>query len=219
MHGVTACFVYIGVDKLNERSLSRDPDAIAVYSVSDSQEPTLVYEFPYAGTEGRIDDAFFLPIDDSQDEQLFVIHSMEKPRSWESVSDAYDVNVIRRQGAGIIQDQKLSRFFRWGTDLVSLHGEPDYIYPYKDRKAVTRAVNSKLFAAINASTPIAGTIQKKAFLYAGDTEPGLQDPKKMYLIRGDQILLEDSVAGWCKIFYEGKLAKITRWTQCKSIKF
>ncbi len=219
VRGITACFVYTKTDVQYEGQLSRDPDGISVYSISESEKPTLVYEFPYAGTEGKINDAFLLTVDGVHDEMLFVIHSIETPRSWESVSDVYDVSVIKLQGEVLIQDLKLSRFFRLGGDLVDTQGRPTYIYPYKDKKSVEETVRSPLFHAINASTPIEGTIQEKSFLYGGDSEPAMQDPSKMYLIKGDQITLEDSMAGWCKVSYAAKAKLIRMWVQCKTIDF
>ena len=60
LHGVKACFVYTKPDVQNEGQLSRDPDEISLYSIIPSESPKLVFEFPYAGTEGTITDAFFL---------------------------------------------------------------------------------------------------------------------------------------------------------------
>lgn len=219
MRGTRACFVYTKTDEQYGGQLSRDPDGISVYAISKSGKPTLVYELPYAGTKGKVIDAFLLSVDGGPDEMLFVIHSIETPRSWDAVSDIYDVSVIRLQEETLVQDKKLSRFFDLGGNLVDAQGRTTYLYPYKNKKTVEEAVRSRLFDAIHSSTPIEGTMQEKSFLYGGELEPFLQDPSKMYLIKGDQITLKDSTAGWCKVSYTTKTKPITMWVQCKSIKF
>uniref|UniRef100_UPI00200C9B14 hypothetical protein n=1 Tax=Pseudomonas sp. MWU13-2100 TaxID=2935075 RepID=UPI00200C9B14 len=102
----------------HEEKTSSDPDGVALYSVSKAEEPRLVYEFPYAWTKGKINDAFLLSEEGGHDKMLFVIHSIWTPRSWDPVSDVYDVSVIRLQDGALIRDQKLSRFFGMGGDLV-----------------------------------------------------------------------------------------------------
>jgi hypothetical protein len=76
-----------------------------------------------------------------------------------------------------------------------------------------------VFQVVNSSTPVEGTIKEKTFLYGGDSEPAMQDPSKKYLIKGDQVMLEDSVAGWCKVSYVAAVKPITMWVQCKAIVF
>ncbi|MNP37927.1 hypothetical protein D3C76_1314040 [compost metagenome] len=126
---------------------------------------------------------------------------------------------MRLQNKALVKDQAVSRFFDMGGDLVDAQGMPSYIYPYKDRKSVEEAIRSPIFQTVNSSNSIKGTIKEKTFLYGGDTEPAMQDPSKMYLIKGDQITVEDSMAGWCKVSYAVKTKLITMWVQCKSIVF
>lgn len=219
-YDVTACFVFVETAADKEGQLSRDPDGIAVYSVYKSEKPKLVYEFPYAGTEGKINDVFFLPVNGKSEDVLFVIHSMETPKSWDPVSDVYDVSAMRLQDGGFVQDEKLSRFFGMGGDLLDKKGGVKDVYPYKDKKSVEEVVQSPLFSAVNSSALISGVIKESAFLYGGETEASWQDPKKSYLVKGDQVVVKDSVAGWCKIYYNSKKTKpVTMWVQCKSITF
>jgi hypothetical protein len=150
---------------------------------------------------------------------LFVIRSIETSRLWGSVSDVYVVSVIRLQDGALIHDRKLSRFFDLGGDLVDTQGHPMYIYPYKIQKAVEDVVRSPLFYAIHSSIPIEGTIQESSFIYGGELEPDLQGLRKMYLIKGDQVIVENSMAGWCKVSYLEKAKLITKWVQCRSIVF
>lgn len=219
VHGVKACFVYTKADVETEGQLSRDPDEISLYSVISSENPKLVYEFPYAGTEGKITDAFFLPVDGRDEKLLFVIHRMETPRAWDPVSDIYDVSVIGLEGDTLHLDKKLTRFFDLGGDSIVEQGRSTYIYPYKDKESVEEAVRSPLFHSIIADKEITGTILEKTFLYDGGSEPVQQSPTKMYLIAGDRVLVTDSIAGWCKVIYQAKVKPITKWTQCKSINF
>lgn len=216
---VIVCFVYTKTPAEKDRQLSRDPDGIAAYSISQSEMPTLMYEFPYAGTKGEINDAFVLSVGSAAEEMLFVIHSVETPRSWDAVSNIYDVTVMRLRRGILVPDEKLSRFFSLGGDLIDAQGRAVYIYPYKERKAVVDSVRSPLFEFVYFSTPVLGVLQEKAFLYSGDGEPSVQDPQKMYLVKGDEVTLEDSTAGWCKVSYSGKKETITRWVQCRSVAF
>jgi hypothetical protein len=216
---VTACFLYTETGAGREGQLSRDPDGVSVYSISESEKSALVYEFPYAGTKGKINDAFILSADDAHDEMLFVIHSIETPSSWDTTSDVYDVSVMKVKSGILVRDQVISRFFDFGGDLTDGYGIPYYVYPYKDRASVEKAIRSPVFKAVNSSDSITGTIKEKTFLYDGDTEPTLQAPSKMYLVKGDQITVKDSMAGWCKVSYAGKEKLIAMWVQCKSIAF
>ncbi|WP_433736006.1 hypothetical protein [Pseudomonas putida] len=218
-HGVKACFVYTKTDVETEKQLSRDPDEISLYSVVSTEKPKLIYEFPYAGTQGKITDAFFLPVDGVLDEMLIVIHRMEAPRSWDSVSDIHSVSIIKREGNTLALDKKRTRFFDLGGSNVDEEGHSTYVYPYKDKESVEEAVSSKLFSAIIADKKITGTILEKTYLNEGASEPIPQYSSKMYLIKGDRVLVEDSTAGWCKVSYQSKVKMITKWAQCKSINF
>ena len=215
---VKACFLYTETDTQQMNQLSREPDGISVYSLSGSKKFTLVYDFPYAGTRAEIDDAFFISVDE-YDEMLFVIHRVETPSSWDAVSDLYDVGVMKLKDGALVKDQALSRFFDLGGDLVDPQGKLSFIYPYKDKKSVENAVRSPLFRTVSSSSLIRGTINEKTFLYGGDAEPAVQDPSKKYLIKGDQVSVEDSVAGWCKVSYATNAKTISMWVQCKSIVF
>jgi hypothetical protein len=219
VQGNTVCFLYTKASEQDEGQLSVDPHGISIYKMSKAEEPTLIYELPYAGTEGKINDAFLLDVDGSYGEGLFILHSVETPSSWDPVSDIYDVSVIKLQSETLVHDQKLSRFFDLGGDLVDSQGRPTYTYPYKDRKSVEEAIRSPVFHAVASSTSVEGTIKEKVFLYGGDSEPAMQDPSKKYLIEGDQVVVKDSMAGWCKVMYAGKPKPITMWTQCTAITF
>lgn len=214
---VNACLVYTKTDVQSEEQLSRESDGISIYSVVSSDTPRLVYEFPCAGTEGKVTDAFFLPV--GGEGMLFVIHRIEAPRSWDSVGDIYDVSVFRLEGDNLLLDKNFTRFFDLGGDSVDEQGRLTYIYPYKDKKSVEAVVGSPLFYSIIADKEITGTILEKTFLFDGGSEPIQQSKTKMYLIEGDRVLVTDSTAGWCKVSYEAKIKMITKWAQCKSINF
>jgi hypothetical protein len=219
IHGAKACFVYTMASTENEEKHSRDPNGISLYSVTLSNNPKLVYEFPYAGTKGEIAEAFFLPVAGVDEKTLFLIHRMEAPRSWDSVSDIYNVSVLRWEGEALLLDQKRTRFFDLGGDTVDEQGRLTFAYPYKDKKSVEAAISSPLFYTIIANKRITGTILEKTFLHDGDSEPLPQNSSKMYLIKGDRVLVEDSMAGWCRVSYQAKVKIIKKWAQCKSINF
>jgi hypothetical protein len=215
--GGVVCFVYTRTDEQYDGDFSKSPDGISVFFFRKSEGAKLVYEFPYAGTRGKINDAFFIPVGKKYGEVLFVIHSIETPRSWDPVSDVYDVSVIRFQGEVPILDKRLSRFFDMGGDFVDAQGQPTYFYPYKDRTAVEAAVRSPLFDVVRTSSSVEGVVREKSFLYRGDSEPSFKTG--MYLIKGDKVKVEDSTGGRCKVTYAAKLKSITMWIDCKSIFF
>lgn len=217
--GVTACFVYTKTTALKEGQLSVDPDGVALYSVSESQKPELIYEFLYAGTNSDIRDAFIAPVSERHDRRLFVIHRIDAPSSWDAVNDVYEVLAVKFENGSLILDDKISRFFDAGGDLVDSQGKPIYIYPYKDKKSIEKVISSSLFKIINPAVRVKGVIREKTFLYEGNYAPAIQSRSKMYLIKGDPVVLKDSVAGWCKIFYAGKTSQIEKWVQCQAIIF
>lgn len=216
---VNACIVYTKTNLPVNAQQQPKPDGISLYSVVPSKSPKLVYEFPYLGTEGVITDAFFLPVGEGREDLLFVVHRMEIPRVWDPASDIYDVSVFRLEADTLLLDKKLTRFFHLGGDDMDKQGRTTYVNPYKDKKNIEKTVSSPLFHAILTSKVITGSIMEKTFLYDGGSEPLLQYAPKMYLIKGDKVLAEDSWGGWCRISYQTTIKKITKWTQCKSINF
>lgn len=216
MGGMTACIVYEKAPILKDGQLSRDPDGLAIYSVSKSGAQKLIYEFAYAGTTGKINDVFVLYDDATSNEILFVIHSIEAPRSWDVLSDVYDVNVFVLMENGLIRDKHRSGFFDMGGDMSGSDGEVSYTYPYKDKESVEMVFRSGLFKVLHAPFAVGGIVKEKSLLYA---EPVMQEPSKMYLIKGDQVMIGESMAGWCKVLYRGKTKPITMWMQCKSIAY
>jgi hypothetical protein len=219
LDSVNACIVYTKTNLQADAHLFRETDGISIYSIVASKNPKLVYEFPYLGTGGVITDAFFLPVGEDREELLFVLHRMEMPKIWDPASDIYDVGVFRLKADTLILDKKLTRFFHLGGDEVDKQGRATYVYPYKDEKSVHKVAGSPLFQAILAGKVIKGSIVEKASLYEGGSEPLLYYAPKMYLIKGDEVLVEDSRGGWCQVSYQAKVEVITKWVQCKSINF
>ncbi|WP_458729731.1 hypothetical protein [Pseudomonas brenneri] len=219
LDGVGVCFVYVETKPEYEGQLSKDPDGISAYSGLSSGKISIVYEFLYAGTEGRIENAFVLSAGSDSENMLFVIHSIEKPRSWDPVSDIYDVSVMVVRNGNLVRDEKLSRFFDMGGDFVDAQGRPTYIYPYKDRTSVETVVRSSLFKALRYSSSVEGTVREKSFFYGGEAEPSQHDRRKNYLIKDDKVTVDDSTGGWCRVTYAAKAIPITMWMQCKAITF
>jgi hypothetical protein len=219
MGGVTACFLYVKTNKLEKNQLSIDPDGLILYSISESQKPKLIYEFPYAGTKGEIQDAFIASVDGGPDRRLFVIHRIETPSSWESTSDIYDVIAIKFEKNILTLDKQISRFFDMGGDLIDSSGNVIYRYPYKNKASIKTALNSSLFNAANSASRLEGVIRENTFLYEGDHAPAIQDRSKIYLTKGDLVVLKDSVAGWCKVSHAAKVKTVEMWAQCQAIAF
>lgn len=217
-NGSTVCFVFTKTPT-EEGQLSRDPDGIAIYSLSKSEKSRLVYEFPYAGTKGKINDAFAIFVSAASEEMFFVIHSVEAPRAWDVISDVYDVSVFVFEGGALVRDELRSGFFDMGGDMKDNVGELSYVYPYKDKISVSKAVRSILFEVAGMPVPISGVVKEKSFLYGSDTEPVIQEPSRVYLIKGDEVAVEQSMAGWCKVSFVTKVKRVQKWMQCKSIAF
>jgi hypothetical protein len=216
-NAVVACFVFKPVEVLHKGQISRDPDGLAVYSVTTSNAPVLVYEFPYAGTEGSIEAAFYQSV--GNETVMLVIHRFDPPRSWDVVSDLYDVSVMRLEGGGFVYDKKLSRFFGLGGDLVDNKRKKTYTFPYKSKVSVKRAINSDLFKAVAQSALIEGTIFEKTFLHEGDTEPRFARPANMYLVPGDIVEVIDTTGGWCKVSFspESTSNRLQKWIPSASM--
>lgn len=215
----TACFVYKKTPAEKEGQLSRDPDGIAIYSYSKSGGKNFIYEFPYAGTKGRINDAFVLFVSSVSKEMLFVIHSIEAPKAWDVLSDVYDVSVFVFEGGDLVRDEAYSGFFDMGGDMNNAEGLLSYVYPYKNKGSIENVVRSALFEVAGVSPFVGGVVTEKSFLYGGDFEPLIQEPSRMYLIKGDEVKVEASMAGWCKVSHITKIKPNTMWVQCKSIAF
>ncbi|MBN6149860.1 hypothetical protein JR065_05875 [Xanthomonas sp. AmX2] len=215
-YGATVCFLYIEKVAGRKSPLSVDPPGIAIYSISQDGKLTLAYELPYAGTSGKIDDAFLLSVHGDPNKRLFVIQSTDTPSTWEIISRAYDVTVMKFSNGTISQDKSASHFFDGGGDFADTKGGLTYQFPYKDRKSIERAVISPLFQLAHSSTQVEGKIKERTLLYHG---PYLHEVSKMYLIKDDHVKVEDSTAGWCKVSYLSKKRTITMWVQCKNILF
>jgi hypothetical protein len=219
MKGEVACFFYKKDSSQLENGFENDPYGVSVYSVRGAESSSFMYELPYAGTAGKINDVFRLFVNGSNDERIFVIHSFEAPGSWDVVGDVYNVSVIKHHNGALVHDTKLSRFFDLGGDVFDSNGRPIYIYPYKDRSSVEKAILTPIFQVINSSAVVEGVINQKTFLYAGDSEPSMHDSSKAYLIEGDRVTVTDSMAGWCKISYPVKEGPAFKWVQCGAITF
>jgi hypothetical protein len=214
---VVGCFVFKPRQLRDEGQISTDPDGLALYGVTESSTPALIYEFPYAGTEGSIEGAFYQSVENEK--FLLVIHKFDPPRSWDVVSDLYDVSVFRLESGGLVHDEKLSRFFGLGGELADEKGKIVYRFPYTSELSVKRAVSSDLFKAVVRSALIKGIISGKTFLYEGNTEPRFKQPSKMYLVPGDIVEVVDSTGGWCKISYlqKSRSKRLERWTPCSNL--
>ncbi|MCS3469193.1 hypothetical protein M2401_002931 [Pseudomonas sp. JUb42] len=217
INGVVACFFHMEADDNTGGKISAVSHKISMYSAPESGRLELIYEFPYAGTKGRINDVFLQSIEGEAEELLFVIHSMDKPSAWESVGDIYDVSVFRSREQRLLRDEKLSSYFDIGGDFVNSEGGSTYVYPYKNRESIKNALRSPIFQAVKSSLVIKGVVNGKAFLYGGDTEPTIQNSSNMYLINGDDVEVMTSMAGFCKILYSSKKGPIVMWMQCNRI--
>jgi hypothetical protein len=218
-YGVKACLVYTQEGAQTLGVSSRGPDRISLYSAMSPDDLKFVYAFPYGGTEGKIIDAFFLPVGGRDEELLFVMYRIGAPKLWNSVSDIYGVSVFRREGDALLLDEKSTLFFDLRADTVDKQGRSTYVYPYKVKSSVEKAVGSPLFHSVISKNKIAGSILEKTFLYDGASESLLQNSHNTYLVKGDNVLVEDATAGWCKVSYQAKIKMITKWAQCKSINF
>ena len=214
------CFVYTSdMSEANGKNISVDPDGLAIYSVAKGRRPQLVYDLPYAGTAGKINDAFVVAFDGDEDKKLFVLHSAEAPGSWDAVGDVYDVSVINIGSSEVVLDRALSRFFDLGADIVDAGGGIKFFYPYKDRRSVEKAINSPIFRSIRTSLPVDGVVTGKTLIYNGALEPATWEPSIKYVAKGVHVTLEDSSAGWCKVSFTENLKRSQMWLLCEAVEF
>jgi hypothetical protein len=215
MNETAVCFIYAESSEAEKGALSTPAYGMYIYYVSRVGRLTFAQELPYAGTKGRIHDVFLSHAAGA--EALFIIYSIEKPRSWDSISDIYGVSVLGFHGDTLIQDKKLSRFFGMSGDFSELQSGEYYSYPYKKRASIEEALRSPEFLLTASIIPVKGVVKAKAFLYGGDLEPTVKT--RMYLIGGDQVMVQDSTEGLCKISYAAKKKTITKWILCSMIDF
>lgn len=215
---VTVCFFHVPTPPEQAGQLSKDPDSQVVYTTSELEGPALVYELPYAGTQGKIVDAFFLNDNVLHDVALVVIHSIDSPRSWDTVGDVFDVSVFRRKGTAFSRDEQLSRFFDMGGDRVDAEGRKIYEYPYKNRHSIDSAMASVLFQGIAGGLTNKGMVLGKAAVFGGDIEPSGERLENVYLPKGESVDVLDSVAGWCKVNSSLKSNSTPIWLLCTSLK-
>ena len=215
--GVTICFVYTETPQEYDGQLSRPADGVAVYAATDLGALPIPFELPYAGTPGKVVDAFVVADEMFGGERIFVVHSFMTPRSWEVVGDIYSVSVFLIEAGVLVRDENASRFFDFGGDLIREEVGLRFSYPFKTRKDVELIIQSSLYRARADQREIYASVSEKAFLYEGDLEPFIQVKAKKYLIKDDRVLVLDATAGWCKVSYGPPETNIVMWLQCKSL--
>jgi hypothetical protein len=202
------CFFFTPADDGTTTPTSSDPPAISIYFSFDKAPPTLLYELPYSGTESIIEDAFLVPSRES--ERLAIIHSSDKPSTFEIAGRLYDVTVFDLSKSRPEMDLIAKKFFDGGGDLSDPNGSVTYYYPYKTREEVVSALQSPIYGA-KSESPLSATVTDKAFLYS---EPNSREMSRTYLIKGDVVSVEAATAGWCNVSYQGKSKSIIKWMQC-----
>lgn len=213
--GVTGCFILEYDNDENAGGLSRNPPVIVLYSISSNLGVSRVGELPYPGSTGRVDDAFFLDVDNDNVAEMLVIHSADAPSTWEVAGRVYDVRVFSVDHGEIFESKSLSRVFGLGGDQVNMAGEIVYRFPYKNRASVEAAVNS-MIASLMTNEGVPGIMKEKSFFYR---DASVQQRERAYVVAGDSVVVDDTTAGWCKATYEGKSRRTTAWLRCDAISF
>lgn len=220
VEGALLCFLYTNnTPGPDSNKLSVEPDGISILSMAKGRKPKLVYDLPYAGTVGKINDAFVIATNGNQDKRLFVLHSAEAPSTWDAVGDVYDVSVIDVGKNEIVLDKTLSRFFDMGADIGDSKGRIKFYYPYKDRRSVEKAISSPIFRSVRTSTSVDGVVSGKTLIYGGDLEPANWEPSKKYLLKGSRVTVEDSMGGWCKVSLKKGAEQFRKWLLCDAVVF
>ncbi|MFT4255759.1 MAG: hypothetical protein QM599_02150 [Pseudoxanthomonas sp.] len=207
------CFVLEDVQPQSAGQLSRDPPVIALYSASSRLGIRRAGELPYPGGTGRVDDVFFLDIDNDDNEEMIVIHSADPPSTWEVVDRLYDVRVFSILSSEVRENDNLSRIFGLGGDQTDSTGKIIYRFPYKNRAAIEKAANSML-GRLTLKGSIPGKMKEKAFFYR---DASVLQRSNSYVVPGDSVVITDTTAGWCKATFEGKSKRTTAWLKCDSI--
>lgn len=212
------CYLFVKTtdNESDTSGLSVDPDGISIYSLVKGKEAERLVDLPYAGTNGKIVDAFTSSADEGGEPKLYIIHSFELPSSWEALSDIYNVTVLSAKGDNLVVDKKASRYFGMGADLTNANGHI-FQYPYKSKEGLQSALNSLLYKKIMLSATIKGRLIKKTPLYLGEFEPIFHEQTSLYKEKDSAVLIDDSTKGWCRTKNLKSQTTINVWLECSAL--
>ncbi|MEE5129847.1 hypothetical protein V2J82_05285 [Pseudomonas alliivorans] len=207
-------FDFVPVDDNSGIARSGDQLGINVYHVKCSDgTKSLVGDLPYLAATGLVRAAFLA--DTGSGSELFVIHSVDirSDAGMRYSSDYYSVHVYRPTASGYTKDERLSRYFGDGADVLNEDYKRElYTFPYKNQLSILAKLNSDAYRRWRSGSSVKLVINTKAFLHEA---PTLADKTRMYLVAGDQVQQIGVEAGWLSVSYRTVKGKvIDGWIQC-----
>ncbi|MBX8487484.1 hypothetical protein [Pseudomonas cichorii] len=175
-------------------------------------------QLPFLADTGEVKAAFLAHAEQGSEKELFVIHGVEI-RSDTGVKysgDYYSVHVYKKSPNGYTKDDKLSRYFGEGGDILADdYKEVVYLFPYKSKDSVTSRLQSEAYKKWSSDAPVTLVVNKKSSLY---NSPVLADMSRMYLVAGDKVTQEAVEAGWISVVHKTAKGKLIRgWIQCGNV--
>ncbi|HIC7207782.1 hypothetical protein [Burkholderia stabilis] len=194
-------------------------DGISLYYAANGNVPVeaegrgLLYD----DTPGEIIDAFSMKVGHDHREKVFVIHSFEVRYSLvESNSSGkfYSVSVFEPVGNILHQDERSTDWFGVGYSWLSDGQRRVWKFPYQSRKDVQQALESNFASLMSEGKGIPVRVKSKTYLFDGSS---IRNKTKKYLIEGDEAMVEEVTAGWCKINYSSGVKPIKMWLMCAAL--
>lgn len=175
----------------------------------------IIGQLPFLADTGKVRAAFFTDAEQDEVNELFVIHSVEI-RSDAGVrysGDYYTVVVYRKNHDGYVQDDRLTKYFGSGGDILDNdYQEFLYVFPYKDQSSISDKLASRSYKEWRSGKPVNLVVNRKSPLYIS---PVLADITGMYLVAGDKVKQESVEAGWLSVLYRTAKGNVIRgWIQC-----
>ncbi|MEX3984675.1 hypothetical protein AB4Y45_37555 [Paraburkholderia sp. EG287A] len=196
-----------------------DADAISLYWISDGAAPVrsdgrgLLYD----DSPGKIIDAFALSVGRDKKEMLFVIHSMKIRESLVEPNSSgifFSIAVFDLVGSSLRRAERASEWFGVDYSWLSDGKRRIYKFPYQSRSDVMRAMYSPFISLMVRDGNISAQVIKRSYLHES---PNIKDRTREYLIEGDQVVVEKTTAGWCKINYYGGKNPLEAWLMCDAL--
>ncbi|GFM64254.1 hypothetical protein K5D56_23425 [Pseudomonas cichorii] len=179
---------------------------------------SLIGQLPFLADTGEVKAAFLANAEQGREKELFVIHGVEirSDTGLKYSGEYYSVHAYKKSSNGYTKDDKLSKYFGEGGDILADdYKEVAYLFPYKSKDAVTSRLQSEFYKKWSSGTPVTLVVNKKSSLY---NSPVLADMSRKYLVAGDKVTQEAVEAGWISVVYKTAKGKLIRgWIQCGNV--
>ena len=213
------CFKLQPAQDHNGNILPGAEPEIRIYFIKSGRR---VLEIKDWAVPGIINDAFNIDVNKDGKRDVIVISSNEI-RTYTGtclVSPWYSVSVFTQNVSGFEYDRRATEWVGWGGDLTKVQelcdeNELIYVYPYKTKEAVEKALSSSPFVSLlENNTALPATVVRKSWLYESST---VATQTKKYLIAGDKVMVDEVTASFCEITYTGGKKPLQMWMKCSDL--